>query len=178
MWAHWAFFPLILSPFPSFSVLLLLQMWPVPSLGPWTPPQGCNSAPFSSARASFRTSLPGSLLLLASELHPPPPTLLFTGPRPRLRVRTRRILGFHRRPQSLQEGEGMVQPGKKKREKVAGSQVGGGGREVKGERERGDLSRPVQERPSPQGGQGGPACHPPLSVFQMTLQQGLGSGDL
>ena len=72
----------------------------------------------------------------------------------------------------------MVQPGKKKREKVAGSQVGGGGREVKGERERGDLSRPVQERPSPQGGQGGPACHPPFSVFQMTLQQGLGSGDL
>lgn len=57
----------------------------------------------------------------------------------------------------------MVQPGKKKREKGAGSQVGGGGREVEGERERGELSRPVQERPSPPRRAGGP-CLPPTPL--------------
>ena len=58
----------------------------------------------------------------------------------------------------------MVQPGKKKREKVAGSQVGRGGREAKGERERGELSRPVQERPSPPGRGGGPYL-PPAHLY-------------
>lgn len=154
----------ILSPFPDFSVVLL-QIRPVSYLGPWTPPQGCNSAPSSSARASFRASLPGCPLLLASALHPPPPPPHSCSlvPVPGCALGQGESWASTDAPRAFEREREWSNQERKKREKGAGSQVGGGGRGVKGERERGELSRSVQERPSPPRRAGGP-CLPPTPL--------------
>lgn len=172
-------FPPILSPFPSFSVVLL-QIWPVSYLGPWTPPQGCNSASSSSARASFRASLPGCPLLLASTLHPPPPPPHSCSlvPVPGCGLGQGESWASTDTPRAFgREREWCNQERKKGKRAQAARWAGEGGKwKVRGRGE----SCPGLSRSAPprQEGQGAPACHPPPSVFLMILRQGLGSGDL
>lgn len=87
--------------------------------------------PFSNPKPSFRTSCPPSSAQLLPPCHPP---LLYYLPHRWLR--TRRILGSHRSSEPW-GGRGNGATRKEKREKVAGSQVGGGGRKVKGDRRAG-----------------------------------------
>lgn len=153
--------PPLSLPYPPNVAILPLGLSPSPQL--------CDSVPLSTPKSSFKrlASPPSSAQLLTSV----PPSLLCPAPCPGPWVRTRRIQGSH----GPWGGTGNGATRKDKREKVAGSQVGGGGRKAKGDRRARSCRGLSWVAPPP--GRRFPSKVPSEGPFRVAQQQGLESKD-